>query len=205
MLREIQAHLESIYRIRAPDVENFRINREQLIHVTGDSLRDAEEWVLVRETDDGLDIAVFVDECHLDALSETSCISQAPLEAFAAFCAATEGVSHFLMLFERYRRQEPVRMLELEAQAEVDKFVCASLHQPGHSSEWWTRLFRDASVVGGLGAEESDRYEEAGRLAAGFCSALDEHLTVASWLYELRSFWRASGAQRLETMRKMAG
>ena len=88
---------------------------------------------------------------------------------------------------------------------EVDKFVCASLHHPHHSEEWWMRLFREASVVDGLGTEESDRYEEAGRLAAGFCSALDEHPTVASWLYQLRSFWRASGAQRLETMRKMAG
>ncbi len=205
MLREIQAHLESIYRIQAPDVEHFRITREQLIHMTGDSLRDAEEWVLVREMSDGVDIAVFVDDCHLAALSELSCISEAPLQAFSAFCAATEGVSHFLMLFERYRRQEPVRMLELEAQAEVDKFVCASLHHPHHSEEWWMRLFREASVVDGLGTEESDRYEEAGRLAAGFCSALDEHPTVASWLYQLRSFWRASGAQRLETMRKMAG
>ena len=205
MLREIQAHLESIYRIQAPDVEKFRIDREQLVRVMGEALRDAEEWVLLRETDDGIDIAVFVDECHLDALSQISCISRAPLEAFSAFCAATEGVSHFLMLFERYRRQEPVRMLELEAQAEVDKFVCASLHQPNHSEEWWARLFRDAAVVDGLCVEESDRYEEAGRLAAGFCSALDQHPNVAEWLYHLRCFWRASGAQRLETMRKMAG
>ena len=96
-------------------------------------------------------------------------------------------------------------MLELEAQAEVDKFVCASLHQPDRAEEWWRRLFREASIVDGLGAEESDRYEEAGRLAAGFCAGLDGHPHVASWLHHLRSFWRASGAQRLETMRKMAG
>ena len=205
MLRDIQAHLESIYRIQAPDVQAFQIDREQLIEVAGESLRAAEEWVLVRETAEGVDLAVFIDESHLEVLGEISCVSQAPSEAFAAFCAATEGVSHFLMLFERYRRQEPVRMLELEAQAEVDKFVCASLHQPDRSEEWWRRLFRDASLVDGLGPEESYRYEEAGRLAAGFCASLEGHPHVASWLRQLRGFWRASGAQRLETMRKMAG
>lgn len=205
MLREIQQHLQSIYRIEAPDVQGFQISREQLVEVAGTALREAEEWVLVRETEDGIDIAVFVDENHLMALAEVSCISRAPSEAFAAFCAATEGVSHFLMLFERYKRQEPVRMLELEAQAEVDKFVCASLHQPERSAEWWRRLFREASLSEGLDVEESYRYEEAGRLAAGFCAALDGQPHVGAWLHHLRSFWRASGAQRLETMRKMAG
>ena len=137
MLKKIQAHLESIYRIQAPDVSQFQIDRDQLIEVAGEGLRDAEEWVLVREADGGLDLAVFVDETHLAALDKVDCISEAPAADFPAFCAATEGVSHFLMLFERVRRGEPVRMLELEAQAEVDKYVCASFHQPDRSDEWW--------------------------------------------------------------------
>ena len=96
-------------------------------------------------------------------------------------------------------------MLELEAQAEVDKFVSASLHRPDRSEEWWRKLFRESSLSDGLNEEESARYLEAGRLAAGFCAQLDGHPHVESWLRHLRAFWRASGAQRLETMRKMAG
>ena len=42
--------------------------------------------------------AVFVDEAHLEALDQVDCISEAPAADFSAFCAATEGVSHFLML-----------------------------------------------------------------------------------------------------------
>ena len=110
MLRDIQTHLESIYRISAPDVQRFQIDREQLIEVAGESLRDAKEWVLVRETDDGMDIAVFVDEAHLTALSEVSCISKAPSEAFAAFCAATEG-QPFSDVVQAISETEPARML----------------------------------------------------------------------------------------------
>ncbi len=205
MLREIQNHLQSIYRIQAPDVGAFQVDREQLMEMVGDELREAEEWVLFREAEDGVELAVFVDENHLDRLHDIGCLSRAPAECFAAFCAATEGVSHFLMLFERVRRGEPVRMLELEAQAEVDKFVSASLHQPERSVDWWRKLFREASLSVGLSEEESARYVEAGRLAAGFCAELDAHPHVESWLRHLRAFWRASGAQRLETMRKMAG
>ena len=204
MLRKIQIHLESIYRIQAPDVAAFQVDREQLVDIVGDELREAEEWVLLRETGDGVDIAVFVDDEHLALLNDIGCISRAPAECFSAFCAATEGVSHFLMLFERVRRGEPVRMLELEAQAEVDKFVSACLHPPDRSAEWWRKLFRETSLCAELSHEESARYAEAGRLAAGFCSNLDAHPHVASWLRYLRAFWRASGAQRLETMRKMA-
>jgi len=204
MLRQIQSHLEAIYRIEAPDVVRFQIDRSQLIELMGEDVREAEEWVLVRQDDHGLDIAVFVDEAHLEALETIGCLSLASQDAFPAFCAATEGVSHFLMLFERVRRREPVRMLELEAQAEVDKFVSACLHHPGSSEEWRRRLFREANLAAGLGPEEISRYLEAGRLAAGFCAELEAQPHVGAMLRCLRGFWRASGAQRLEVMRKMA-
>ena len=95
-------------------------------------------------------------------------------------------------------------MLELEAQAEVDKFVSACLHHPDRSGEWWQRLFREANLADGLCPEEISRYLEAGRLAAGFCAVLETQPHVDAMLRYLREFWRASGAQRLEAMRKMA-
>jgi hypothetical protein len=113
-------------------------------------------------------------------------------------------VSHFLMLVERSRRTEPVSMLELEAQAEVDKFVCATLHHPDRATEWWRRLFREVSLVEGLGAAETERYEEAGRLAAAFCDSLAEEPHVDALLRTLRTFWRQSGSLRLEQMRRLA-
>ena len=71
-------------------------------------------------------------------------------------------------------------MLELEAQAEVDKFVSARLHHPHRSVDWWRKLFREASLSAGLSEAESARYVEAGRLAAGFCANSTLHPHVDS-------------------------
>jgi len=204
MLHLIQAHLESIYRIAAPDVTRFQIYAKQLVEVMGDGLRGANEWVLVREEAGAVDLAVFVADDHIDTLEAVGDLKEAALEAFPAFCAATEGVSHFLMLIERVRRSEPVSMLELEAQAEVDKFISARLHHPAHSEVLWRRLFQEAELSEGLSVEEQARYREAGRLAAGYCAALDDSPNVDQILRTLRGFWRASGAKRLDTMRRLA-
>ena len=204
MLRDIQTHLEAIYRIEAPDVTDFQIDADQLAEVMGDHLRDAEEWVLVREQEDGLDLAVFVADDHLRALAAAGDLQAAARDAFPAFCAATEGVSHFLMLVERMRRAEPVSLLELEVQAEVDKFVSARLHLPDRADALWRQLFEGAVLAHGLDDAEQVRYLEAGRLAGSFCAALDTAPHVDALLRILRGFWRDSGAKRLDNMRRLA-
>ncbi len=204
MLRAIQDNLEAIYRIHAPDVRRFLIDEAQLQEVLGDVDRSAEEWVLVRESPQGVDVGVYVASSVLERLESLQGPAEALDDAFQSFCLATEGVSHFLMLFERARREEPVSMLELEAQAEVDKFVFAALHQPERTTEWHTRLFRQASMAEGLSTEEYSRYAEAGRLAAAFCEELSSTPHTAALLDTLRAFWRGSGAQRMEQMRRLA-
>ena len=204
MLSAIQSHLEAIYRIQSPDIRRFLVDRDQLRAIAGDALRDSSEWVLARASADGVDLAVYVDAAHLRRLECAGSLAEAARSEFDAFCAATEGVSHFLMLVERARRGEPVTLLELEAQAEVDKFVSARLHHPMRSGELWTRLFRSARLLEGLDGRETARYQEAARLAAGFCSSLDEAPHVDALLEVLRRFWRDSGARRLERMRRLA-
>ncbi len=204
MLSAIQAHLEAIYRIKVPDIEAFRIDEEQLRVLMGDRLRESNEWVLARSVPDGVDLAVYVELTHLDRLNRAGSLAVAARREFDAFCAATEGVSHFMMLVERARRGEPVTMLELEAQAEVDKFVSARLHLPMQGAAVWSRLFRTARLREGLDHSEMARYREAARLAAGFCSSLDTVPHIDALLVTLRRFWRDSGARRLERMRRLA-
>src|SRR5262249_244288 len=71
-------------------------------------------------------------------------------------------------------------MLELEAQAEVDKFASLVLqHWPSleeaSARALHARLFRDVSYRPGLGPEEQARYVEANRLAALFTARLPAH------------------------------
>lgn len=204
MLTLLQRQLEATYKVRAPDVGPFLVDRAQLAEVLGDDRRPADEWVLVRESDDGLDLAVWIDEDHVEALQVAGTPARALDQCFSALCAAVEGISHFLLLIERCRRAEPVRLLELEAQAEVDKFVVAHLHRPERSAEWRRRLFTDATLQPDLSEEERRRYTQAGRLAAGLCADLERHPHTSALLDDLRRFWRASGAHRLERMRALA-
>ena len=204
MLRRIQGHLEAVYRISAPDVRHFLVQEAQLHTLLGDGLRPADEWVLVCEQEDGVDVAVFVAAAHLKRLQSAHSPVQAAAEHFDSFCVATEGVSHFLLLADRARRGEPVSMLELEVQAEVDKFICAILHHPDRADEWWHRLFRSSRLAEGLSPDEVARYTEAARLAAPFCADLSKVPHADALLQILRAFWRDSGAKRLERMRRLA-
>lgn len=200
----VQSHLHAIYRTEAPDVRRFLVDADQLGELREGDARGADEWVLVRESDDGLDIAVWIDEGLLEDLAGAADPAEAVTEHLRGFCAVVEGISHFLLLVERARRQEPLTLLELETQAEVDKFVCASLHRPGRDSELHARLFRHAQLCEGLGQGERIRYAEAGRLAAGWCRWLASLPHLQARLDAQRQFWRTAGSRRMDRLRRMA-
>lgn len=201
MLSLIQTHLQSIHRTTAPEIAPFLLDEAAIQELMGPDARPADEWVLVREADDGLDLGVYIAPARLAELDAVATPGEAVDRCFGAFCAATEGVSHFLLLIERARREEPVRMLELELQAEVDKFVTAWLHRRGDGLKLGRRLFRHATLRDGLSAPERWRYREAGRLAEGLCRWLVAQADVAAVLREVRRLWRLSGAGRLAEAR----
>ena len=78
MLSQIQTHLESIYRIEAPSVSEFLIDASQVLEVLGKDVRQADEWVLVREAEDGVDLAVFIAEEHLKMLRQANSLAGRP-------------------------------------------------------------------------------------------------------------------------------
>lgn len=204
MLRTIQAHLEAIYQIQAPDVCRFLVDAEAVSALLGPGVRTTDEWVLVRQDGDDIDLAVYIAQEHLQRLQEMDSPGQAVEQCFSSFCTATEGISHFLMLIDRARREEPVRMLELELQAEIDKFVSAWLHHPARAQQLLWQLFHGAALSAGLSDIERCRYREAGRLAATYCAHLEALPHRAAVLTTVRKFWRGSALQRMERVRRLA-
>ncbi|RME27087.1 MAG: hypothetical protein D6798_05385 [Deltaproteobacteria bacterium] len=204
MLALIQQQLQALYRTEAPDVRRFLVDDDALRTLIGDDARPADEWVLVHQDGDDVDLAVYVDEGHLQRLATARSPGEAARCCFRALCAAVEGVSHFLLLAHRARQGQPVRMLELEAQAEVDKYLVARLHHPDDAREWRTRLFRDATLAEGLSPAERERYTEAARLAEAWVDHLERLPHIQAVLDRQREFWRRSGCRRLEEMRRLA-
>lgn len=202
MIDLIQRHLQAIYDIEAPDIRDFLLDGDAVRAVLGDGARPAREWVLVRQADEDVDIGVYVHEDDLRAVDART-PAEAVRDALPAWCAVTEGVSHFLLLVRRAAREETVSLLELETQAEVDKYVTARLHV-GPDPSLRRRLFRDAALAEGLAPEEEERYREAGRLADRYCERLERHRDVSALLAELRAFYRRPGHARMEMLRRAA-
>lgn len=201
MIALVQRHLQAIYDIEAPDVRGFLIDAAQVQEACGE-LRGAREWVLVRQDGDALEIAVYVHADDLAAIAAHS-PAQAVRQELPAWSAVTEGVSHFLLLVQRALREEPISLLELEAQAEVDKWVTAHLHL-GPDPALRRRLLRDATLADGLEDHERERYTLAGRLADRYCGFLERLPHTDALLAELRRFYRLSGPSRLDRLRHAA-
>ncbi|MEM1034476.1 MAG: hypothetical protein AAGN82_29330 [Myxococcota bacterium] len=122
------------------------------------------ERVLVRQHDDELELSVELPRRVLDG--EVSGVDD--------FCQVVEGVSHFVLIVERARRRLATSQLELELQAELDKFLLLAgldLAPATRRRFVWShrRVFGDAVFRHPEGTERGDRYRLAHRLAARWC------------------------------------
>jgi hypothetical protein len=160
-----------------------------------------DEQVLVSHTRGELRLAVYIDAPVLDRLAACDPVRRLDGDNLPDFCTALEGVSHFQYLIWNVERGREVSLLELELQAEVDKYASAltlSLQQSQGQfpRDLHARLFHRVSFARGLHEGHRDRYEEANRQAAYFCRAIDERFLTRrraqpeAWLASLRRFFR---------------
>jgi hypothetical protein len=90
-------------------------------------------------------------------------------------CQVVEGVSHFVYLAECVRRRRPTTLLELELQAEVDKFVVLAFGPLARSELDTVRavhasLYERVAFVHDAASEHGERYRLANGLAARLCA-----------------------------------
>ena len=205
VLARLQAGLEALYRVETSlPVEGFLIDEDARRRAC--PARSPREQVLVRETASGehLDIGLFVDPEALINLERNDPGRLLDDTNFADFCVALEGVSHFVYLALCAADDRRVSALELELQAEVDKFACCALLVGGHGragAPWPSplerlrrRLYHEVAFAPDLDGDEHDRYRAANAEARRYASALDARYVtparVPAMLAELRWFYR---------------
>ena len=163
------------------------------------------EALLVSEQGDELRVGLFLDE---EVLAQLVRGAGEPWThaRLSGFCAATEGVSHFLYLLHRARARRPVSQLELEAQAELDKYLSVLLQlwavgRREASAQLRHRLFERVSLRPGLMRAERERYRLASALAAACAKALETRYVVPGrlegLLREVRRLYRLGGGEKL--------
>jgi hypothetical protein len=160
-----------------------------------------DEQLLIAETDDGLAMSLFLHAEVLERLQRRCPLQSLDEGNLQDYCTVLEGVSHFHYVSWSTGCDRSVSLLELELQAEVDKYASALallLAQRGgrFPGDLFRRLFEGGSLLPHLSEPERDRYTEAHRFAARFCRRLEERFLrrrqarPAAMLAELRSFYR---------------
>ena len=204
----LQRELEAIYGVKAPRVEQFLIGLEAA-HAAGHAPR-AHEELLVLEEPGGVALGLYLSPRVVAGAAGADPHDRRPrLTARAALrdvaCAA-EGVSHFVYLATRAAAGGTVSLLELEVQAEVDKFALLLLHLWRRglrrmSPALRRRLFERVRYHAWLGAEERARYVEANRLGGAYARWLEgryvEDADIDGLLRELRRTYRRGGGEKI--------
>src|SRR5437773_5837365 len=126
LLSRLQHLLGGIYDVRiAHDVYDFLVtDRGRLPHAARSGVADEE--LLVAQPADGSDevvMSLYLDPALLERLRREDPLRRLHAGNLADCWTALEGVSHFLYLAWNAGHDRPVSLLELEMQAEVDKYV----------------------------------------------------------------------------------
>ena len=132
----------------------------------------------MREDEHGdIELSVFLDAALLARLEATDPLNALQNDNLADFCIAAEGVSHFVHLIWRAEHARQTTQFELELQAEIDKFLLATLllreqqtMQPG--PELHRKLFERIRFHDALDAVALGRYRDANHYAGKYCRHL---------------------------------
>ena len=211
----IQGYLESLYRIDLQlAVEDFLIDRETLEALEASArislnCRSHSDQVILLECADTLDLAVYLDETTMATLRRRDPRVALLSDNLESFCTAVEEISHFIYIVWNTSRGKPVSQLELEIQAEVDKFLACALlllrQRRSFPMEWLiTTLFERFLLSDRLDGEAVSRYTLANRLGRAYCRFLEGRFLhtddLGGLLGEVRRFYRLGQAEKIEVI-----
>ena len=211
VLRGLQSLLGRLYDVDLDhDVYDYLVtDRRALRDVeAGLDTRDQEEELLLAETPDGAGVALYLDPNLLRRLEGADPVGALTEDNLADYCTALEGVSHFVYSTWRLEQDLPVSLLELETQAEVDKyavtvFLLADQQGGGYPAQVHARLFDRVSFDERLEPQQYHRYRTAHRCAAHYCRRLEHRFVtrgqarIEALVRELRKFYRLGSTAKL--------
>ena len=214
-LASLQSALTEIYDLPAtPDVRDYLVTDRMGLGAVNDS-RASDEQLIVAEEGDTLSMALYIDAAVFERLARRDPFSGLTQDNLADYLTVAEGVSHFVYVAWNTGYDKPVTLLELELQAEVDKYVlCAWLLREQGAGRFPRELHRvlferahvDAVAAGG----RAGLYHTASNYAARFCRrvaallALQRKGVARDLMAELRRFYRWGNVRKLRHIERYA-
>jgi len=208
LLVDVQRRLEAFYALEphAP-VTDFVIPQEEAGRYPGGGSR-----TLVKEDGDEISVGVVFDEAVARDLRARDPRVRLDETNLGPFATLTEEVSHFVYLLFCAQAQRSVTQLELELQAEVDKYLTVATffalqHEGALAPGLRQALFRRYHLVEGLTPERSERYRAASDLADRYCGWLEASFVRpgrhADLAREARRFYRLGQRDKLARIARM--
>jgi hypothetical protein len=211
VLQGLQSLLKRLYDVDLGyDVCDFLVTDRRELHGVSpvNDGRAPDEELLLAQTTDGAGVSLYIDPEVLSRLEESDPMGALTEGNIADYCTALEGVSHFVYSAWRLGGDAPVSLLELETQAEVDKyaatvFLIADQQGGGFPAHVHPRLFDRVNFDARLEPEQYERYRTAHRCAAHFCRRLERRFVdrsgtrIEAMVRELRKFYRLGHAAKL--------
>ncbi len=204
--------LERYYRAAAEDVEPYlRLvphddaaaarDGQSEAAATGETgeTREARETLLVRQDDEGVDLALVLSSRVAGSPWRTLTLDER--------CQVIEGASHFLVVCERARNDRSTTHLELELQGEVDKWLVLS--RGGRLDieadvALRENLYDEGVFLHPEGSMEGDRYRLANNLAARFVHRLSSTYARRGLFREMQTelvrFFHGSQEEKLRAI-----
>ncbi len=208
ILRHLQELIGGIYDVSiAHDVYDFLVtDRRRLPPPVREHPTD-EQLVVARAGSGELGVSLYLDPRLLDRLQHADPLESLHAGNVADYWTALEGVSHFVYLAWNSGHDKPVSLLELELQAEIDKYVasCWLLRRQAPErfpAELMRLLFERTRIDPALAAGREEIYRRASRYAERFCRRIERALrargasTEREVLTELRRFYRLTDARK---------
>lgn len=207
LLSNMQNNLEEIYEVSVPqDIIDFVITDKRFAELISNNPvdKDSQEQLLIATDDDCLDISLYLDNDLVNRLGNLYPSQHSDKQDLHDFWIALEGVSHFLYLTWNAGYDRPVSQLELELQAEVDKFVSvttaiSSNNDVATLQTIWSMLFASPTFKSNLEQENLLRYQKANAYASQYCQNLMamQNKSTGSVQNELRRFYRLNQRDKI--------
>lgn len=195
-LNTLQGVLQQVYEIDLQHrVADFTTSDPAFARRYGSSHQPMEQLIF-REDGGDVDVSLYLDHRVVAALDGL------PDASLNMLCLAVEGVSHFVHFCWRSHYQVEVSLLELEIQAEVDKYVL--LTDLYGDQGMHRHLFEQYLYQSGMSRQLRERYKSANRFAAKYCNRLEKEYIrpgrTGPMLNELRRFCRKTQGEKIRAI-----
>lgn len=185
LLGQLQRLLSELYVLDVRyEVDDFLLTDARVVQALDAGGRAIDEKLLIAERSGEAAVSLYLDADLLRRLGRSDPARSLSRDNLGDFWTALEGVSHFLYYVWNAVLQKSVTLMEMELQAEVDKFIGTALLLQRQGTlppaQLHSLLFDAPSFDARLDAEELDRYRSANRYAGKYCMKLARRLAACA-------------------------